>query len=114
MAFGSGDRAETLHNQEVNPSRGPAVDQLLALRDRAVEMAAAVQAGDPDAGELAAAFALAVGEAMEPANRLVAAVMAGGPFAVRRALELGEMMLGAADAVHPRTGSASGNDKTGT
>ena len=63
-----------------------------AALNRGLELAEAVRAGSPDSAALAEQFALAVGESLEPVNRLVAAVLAGGPFAVRRALELVEAL----------------------
>ena len=60
----------------------------------AVEFKRAVEEGREDSGELAAEFATAVGMALEPVNQLVAAVLAGGPFAVRRGLQLAEEVVG--------------------
>jgi hypothetical protein len=63
------------------PSRGPIVghERLFKL---AVEFARAARGGDRPAHQLAVDLALAVGEAMEPGNRLVAAALAGGPPSV--------------------------------
>jgi len=44
--------------------------------------------GDEGAFDLAFRLAEAVGAALEPINMQVAAVLAGGPFTVRRALDL--------------------------
>ena len=59
----------------------------------AVEFARAVEAGGDDSGELAREFATAVGLTLEPVNQLVAAVLAGGPFSVRRGLQLAEEVV---------------------
>ena len=59
----------------------------------AVEFARAVEAGCDDSGELAKEFATAVGLRLEPVNQLVAGVLAGGPFAVRRGLQLAEELV---------------------
>ena len=61
------------------------------IAEAAQALLVATAAGDPAAAELAGALAWAVGEELESLNRLVAAVLAGGPFAVRRALELVEL-----------------------
>jgi hypothetical protein len=84
------------------------VDHVRALCQR---FAQAVDEGAPNANELAAELAIAVGETLEPANRLVASVMAGGPFAVRRALELAELVLVEVNAVADLP--ATGTDKEG-
>jgi hypothetical protein len=49
-----------------------------ALLDQAVELLEAMGAGDGHSVESARTFALAVGQGLEPTNRLVAAVLAGG------------------------------------
>jgi hypothetical protein len=65
-----------------------------AVHHQAIDFLKAAAAGDARSAELARALALAVGEALEPVNRLVAAVLAGGPFTIRRALELAALVLG--------------------
>jgi hypothetical protein len=75
-----------------------------ALAEALLEAAAA---RDERAGEVAAVFAEAVLGAMEPASRLAAAVVSGGPLAVRRAVEL-VRMIGDRLPAHARA------DKTGT
>jgi hypothetical protein len=64
-----------------------------AHQEQAIELLQAVRAGDARSGELARTFALGVGEGLEPVNGLVAAVLAGGPFTIRRAMELAEVGL---------------------
>ena len=84
-----------------------------AVHHQAIDFLKAAAAGDARSAELARALALAVGEALEPVNRLVAAVLAGGPFTIRRALELAEvvMALAAAPAASPRPTPKAGEGK---
>jgi len=71
-----------------------------------------------DAAALAVTLAETIGDVLEPTNRLVAAVLAGGPFVLRRALDLAELILESnarnvavgddtVDAPHPTTTGAA-------
>ena len=57
------------------------------------ELVSAAADGDERAFELAINFAEAVNEQLEPLNRLVIAILTGGPLTVRRGLELAELVL---------------------
>jgi len=89
------EQLSTHHGEPVNTlvTTGSGKTECFDIVAMALELAAAVKAGDSAAAELAGRFALAVGHGLEPVNRLIAAVLAGGPFTIRRALELAELVL---------------------
>ena len=104
--FGSGVPRLSEAGTAVSLAHGPNVGHE-ELVQQGIELAEAARARSPDSTRLAEEFAEAVGEALEPINRLVAAAIAGGPFSVRRALELLEVLLQHGPSTSPATGHTS-------
>ena len=61
--------------------------------NRAHRFLKAAAAGESQSAVLAHQLAEAAAEQLEPLNRLVVAILSGGPFTVRRGLELAEVVL---------------------